>query len=70
MEILLYTTHCPKCNMIENILTKKNITFQKEENLETILKVAGENNISSAPFAKIDGIIYNTKQLQEFIKSV
>ena len=67
--ITLYSTHCPKCNILEGLMKKKGMEFNLVDNQEEVLKIAGENNIVSAPFAKIDDKFYTTKELQEYIKS-
>ena len=43
--------------------------FDLVDDEEEVLKIADENGIVSAPFAKIDNQIYNTKDLQDYIKS-
>ena len=50
-------------------MKKKGMEFNLVDNQEEVLKIAGENNIVSAPFAKIDDKFYTTKELQEYIKS-
>lgn len=63
----LYSSHCPKCNMIQNILQTKNIPYELIDNENVYIKIANENNIENMPFAEIDGVIYNTKDLQKWI---
>ena len=36
--IKLFTTHCPKCNVLEKKLKAKNIPFEIEENMEEMIK--------------------------------
>ena len=67
--ITLYSTHCPKCNMLEGLMKKKGMEFDLVDDEKEVLKIADENGIVSAPFAKIDNQIYNTKDLQDYIKS-
>ena len=33
MEIILYSTNCPKCKILEKKLTEKNIKFTKNNNV-------------------------------------
>lgn len=38
-EITLYTTHCPKCKILQKKLSDKNVTFKSIENVQEIQKV-------------------------------
>ena len=67
-EIVLYSTHCPKCSAIEMILKSKKINFKLEDNKEEVLSVADINGIKGIPFAKIGDKVYDCKKLQEWIK--
>jgi hypothetical protein len=49
-------------------MKKKNIEFDVIDDKDTVMSVADENNIKSAPFALIDGVYYDVKKLQEWIK--
>ena len=67
-EIILYTSHCPVCSMIETIFKNKNINYIIEDREDIYMPIAEENHIKSMPFAKIDGEIMNIKQIQELLK--
>lgn len=67
-EFVLYTSHCPVCMMIENILKTKGIEYKVEDKEETYMPIAEENHIRSMPFAKVNGEIMNTQKLQEILK--
>ncbi|MDD5650206.1 MAG: hypothetical protein PHF86_07320 [Candidatus Nanoarchaeia archaeon] len=66
----LYTSHCPKCKILERILIDKKVDFIKEDNERIYLPIAESNNIMSMPFAEISGNILNTKELQTYITSI
>jgi glutaredoxin len=51
MNITLYTTHCPKCKVIEKKLAMKGIEYKEETNVEEI-KALG---FTTAPILKVDG---------------
>ena len=38
MNVILYTTHCPKCLVLEKKLTSKNIEFEEITDNELMLK--------------------------------
>ena len=63
-----YTIHCPKCNTLQKIMQNKNITFNVVDDRDTVMSMGDKYNTNDAPFAIIDGVFYNTKQLQEWIK--
>ncbi len=67
-KVVFYTIHCPKCKILQMLMDKKNINFEVIDNKDTVMLVAAEHNIQSAPFALINGVCYDTKQLQEWIK--
>lgn len=48
-EIILYTTHCPKCNVLEAKLKEKNISYSVCEDV----KVMRKKGFLSAPVLSI-----------------
>lgn len=68
-SITLYSSHCPKCDMIEKILNEKGIVFDLVDDENVYLPLAEENNIDSMPFADVNGKILDIKGLQEYIKN-
>lgn len=67
MNVILYTTSCPKCILLKKLLVINKIKFSIESDLDTIMKIAYENNISTAPFLKIDNKILNFDEAMSFI---
>lgn len=63
MNIILHSTHCPKCNVLKSKLKQKNIVF--EENNDTEVMV--QKGFVMAPVLEIDGIAYNFKEAVEWI---
>lgn len=51
MEVILFTTHCPKCKVLETKLKKKNIEFSEEENIQILI----DKGYKSAPMLSVDG---------------
>ena len=47
----LFSTGCPKCNILEKKLSMKNIEFVKNDNIDEVVKAG----YSSAPILKVDG---------------
>lgn len=50
MNITLYTTHCPKCKVIEKKLESKKIQYTEETNIEKI----EELGFVSVPVLQVD----------------
>ena len=63
MDITLYSTHCPKCTVIEKKLGIKNIPYTICDDLE-VMKAKG---FMSAPVLEIDGKIYKFKEANDWI---
>lgn len=57
MEIILYTTNCPKCKILEAKLNTKNMKYNVETNVDKMLA----KGLMSAPGLEVDG------QLMDFI---
>ena len=51
MEVILYTTHCPKCKVLTVKLKQKGIEFQEEEDLQKMVAMG----MKSAPALYVDG---------------
>lgn len=49
--IVLYTTHCPKCRVLEKKLGEKNIQYVAKSDVTEMTKLG----IKSAPVLDIDG---------------
>ena len=60
MQVILYSTGCPKCNVLKAKLDNKNIKYDVVSNVDIIIS----KGISTVPVLEIDG------QLLEFKKAV
>lgn len=40
---VLYTTHCPKCNVLYNKLKNKNVPFQESEDIDKLIDMGYMN---------------------------
>ena len=70
MKIILYSTDCPRCKVLEKKLGQKKIDFEVNKNLDDVLKIASENNLSSAPLLEVDGQVMGFEQANQFINSL
>lgn len=63
MNVIFYSTHCPKCDVLEAKLKQKNIDY-KEINDISIMK---EKGFELAPVLEVDGAVYNFKEAVDWI---
>lgn len=64
MNIVLYSTKCPKCKVLETKLKQGNIEFKEINNVEVMV----QKGFKSAPLLEVDGVVYNFKEAVEWIK--
>ena len=60
MEVILYTTDCPKCKILEKKLTTKNVTYSVVKDIS----VMQELGIYSSPCLSVD------EKILDFIQSI
>lgn len=65
MTVTLYSTHCPKCNVLEKKLKQKNISYEEVNDVE-IMK---EKGYLSVPVLEIDGVSMNFKTASDWINN-
>lgn len=61
--IKLYTTHCPKCKVIEKKLAQKNIQYIEVSDIAEIQKLG----FQSVPILEVDGKIMNMTDANRWI---
>lgn len=52
-SVTLYSTHCPRCNVLEKKLTSANINFEYIDDFD-VDKLSEESGIQSAPVLKVN----------------
>lgn len=57
-EIILYSTGCPKCDILKKKLDEKKISYQENNNIEEMIKLG----IDFVPVLQIDGKRLNFAQ--------
>lgn len=63
MSVILYSTHCPKCKVLETKLKHKGINYE-EINDTTIMQ---EKGFEYVPILEVDGVAYSFKEAVEWI---
>ena len=63
MNIVLYSTNCPKCKVLKSKLEQNNIEFIENNDIELMT----QKGFTTAPMLEIDSIVYNFKEAVEWI---
>ena len=66
MAIVLYSTHCPRCNVLEKKLKQKNISYEEVNDIE----VMEEKGISAVPVLEVDGVSMDFKTANNWINAI
>lgn len=64
----MYTTHCPKCNVMERKLKEANIEFEEIDDNAKVLEVATSLGFTMAPLLEVDGMVMDFKDGIEWIR--
>ncbi len=63
MTVVLYSTHCPKCNVLEKKLKQKNISYKEVNDIE----VMKEKGYLTVPVLEVDGTNMDFRTANEWI---
>ena len=63
MNVVLYSTHCPKCRVLETKLKQKGINYQEVNDVA----IMQEKGFDFVPVLEIDGVVYSFKEAIEWI---
>ncbi len=64
MKIILYSTNCPKCNILKAKLKSKNIKFIENNNIDLMIA----KGFMTAPILEIDNKTLNYSEAINWIK--
>lgn len=65
MSIILYTTDCPKCNVLKSKLQNKNIKFTENNAVDEMLALG----ITQAPVLSVDGELLDFKRAVTWVNN-
>lgn len=65
MNIILYTTHCPKCTVIEKKLKAKNISYTEVDDVKEMQALG----FHSLPILKVDDKFLDFQQAYKWVFS-
>ena len=66
MKIVLYSTHCPKCLVLEKKLKQKGICFEEVYNID-VMRAKG---FLSAPMLEVDEVIMDFATANKWINEM
>lgn len=66
MTITLYSTHCPKCKVIETKLKQAGLAYTEFDDIDKILSMG----IKTAPMLEVDGKLMDFSEANRFLKGV
>jgi len=64
--IVLYSNHCPRCNILLTKLTSSNIEFTVEDNIDVLT----EKGFDFMPVLEVDGKCLNFIEANAYINSL
>ena len=63
--MILYSTGCPKCTILEKKLAEKNLVYKHEDNVETMLA----KGLQTVPMLEVDGELLDFAEAVKYINS-
>ena len=63
-KVILWSTHCPRCKVLEIKLKQKGIDFEENNDIEQMR----EKGFKEAPKLEVDGMVMDFKQAVDWIK--
>lgn len=63
MKVVLYSTGCPKCKIIEKKLTQKNIDFTVDTDVDHMIQLG----FRSAPILEVDGLLMKFADANKYL---
>lgn len=65
-NIILYSTGCPKCEILKKKMGEKNISYTEINDID----IMNEKNITFVPMLEIEGKLLNYRESVGFINSI
>jgi glutaredoxin len=62
----LYSTHCPKCEILKKKLTAKNVEFDEVNDIDIMI----EKGYVSSPMLEVDGEIMDFTKANNWINNI
>lgn len=65
-DIILYSTGCPKCEILKKKMGEKNISYTEINDID----IMNEKNITFVPMLEIEGKLLNYRESVSFVNSI
>lgn len=65
MSIVMYSTGCPKCNVLKKKLAEKNIEYTENNDVDVMSSIG----IDQVPVLDVDGQLLNFKDAVDWLKA-
>ena len=66
MKVVLYSTHCPKCNVLTQKLNSKSIQFEEINDVETMQSIG----IKTVPMLEVDGVLMDFGKAAQWVNNI
>lgn len=66
MDIILYSTHCPKCNILAAKMKAKNIEYVENNDVDEMQKLG----LMSVPYLSVDGELLDFAAANKWINRI
>lgn len=66
MSVTLYSTHCPRCIIIEKKLKARNVEYKEVNDVEAMKK----KGFTAVPILEVDGDIMDFKSANDWLNSL
>lgn len=63
MNVILFSTKCPKCKVLETKLKQKSINYAEINDVDIMV----QKGFTAVPMLEVDGVVYDFKQAVEWI---
>lgn len=65
-KVVLYSTHCPKCNVLSQKLNSKSIQFEEINDVETMQSIG----IKTVPMLEVDGVLMDFGKATQWVNNI
>jgi len=66
MKVVLYSTHCPKCNVLTQKLKEKQVEYEEINDIS----IMEEKGFQQAPMLEVDGEAMDFSAARKWIESI
>lgn len=64
MNVIFYSSHCPRCHVLETKLKQKNISYTECNDIDVMVS----KGLTNAPALEVDGVIMEFSEAVKWVK--